>query len=440
MGGVLLDGTGQAIERALDERLGPRPAPPALTARQRNLQARRLRKLWRAAGYDQAVDDQVDRALRDRLYPPAEGGATGQGGMAFVSNLPADRFRMDPNLFEQATERQDIPQQQAPFNGFGSNWQVRLQNVGVLAMVHLWFTGTLTVGGSGAVTALPGFPYSLMRRVQFNANGQTSLISATGVGLRARRARIFRNPAESLEVAPLVGTIPNGTYNVSFMVTVPVSHDMLTGIGWVLAQNPSTGLTLDIATANQADMFSVAAGGTVALTGTLYPTITTFAVGQAMAGNQAVTVVPDLTVFHGFLENDAPVQASGIAQAPLIRTAGQLVNYFFNLANGPGFAASEIDPAALSEIQFRYGGNRQPRVYNPPQVLLEKNQADYNGLVKVRGLTHTFLDFEADNPRRDLFIPEALVELLAQVTIPNSVTVNAGAHFHYGEETLYPAV
>ena len=73
-------------------------------------------------------------------------------------------------------------------------------------------------------------------------------------------------------------------------------------------------------------------------------------------------------------------------------------------------------------------------------MLIEKNQADYNGLVAVRGLTHTFLDFEADNPARDLFIPEALVELLAQITIPNTVTVNAGARFRYLLENLYPAV
>jgi hypothetical protein len=312
-----------------------------------------------------------------------------------------------------------------------------VQNVGVLSMLRLYCSLSLTVSGTGAVTALQGFPYALIKRLALNINGQTSIIAATGAGLRARRQRLFRNATDTIENAPAVGTIANGTYTVAFMIDVPVSHDMLTGIGWILAQNPSTGITVDISWANSSDVFTIASGGAVALTGTVYPMMTTFAVGQAAAGNQAVTVVPDLTVFHGLIENDAVIAAAGIVQAPLIRTAGQLVNYFFNLNNG---GAAEIAPSALSEIQFRYGGNRQPRVYNPPQQLIEKNQQDYNGLVIVRSLTHTYLDFEVDNPVRDLFIPEALVELLAQVTIPNSVTVNAGAKFHYGEETLYPAV
>jgi hypothetical protein len=365
--------------------------------------------------------------------------ATGAGGVSFLSNLPPDRFQMNPQLFEQSTERQDIPQQSQPFNGFGSNFSVRLQNVGILAMIRAVFSGSLVVSGGGAVTVLPGWPYNLFKRVAFNANGQTSLIQCNGVTLRARRNRLFRNPAIASDAIEAAGGPPgvlaNGTYPIQFVVDIPVSHDMYTGIGWVLAQNPTTYLSLDIACANIADCFSIASGGAVALTGTLFPTITTFAVGQAQAGNSAVTVIPDLTVFHGLLDNQVAFNASGQVQAPLIRTAGQLVNYAFNLSN----VGSEISPLALTEIDFRYGGNRQPRAYNPPSQLVEKNQQDYNGLINVKGLTYTYLDFEVDNPVRDLFLPEALVELQAQVQIPTSVTVNTGAFLKYVEETLYPA-
>lgn len=397
----------------------------------------RIRRAFRAAGY--RPDDAGQRLSALLAGPPIAGGATGAvGGVTFLSNLPADSFIMDPAAFQQATERQDIPQASQPFNGFGSSFNVRLQNVGVLALVKCIFTGTLTVGGTGAVTALPGWPYSLFKRVAFNANGQTSMIGARGHTLRARRQRIFRNPAESIESAPAVGTIANNSYPVQFVVDVPISHDMLSGTGWVLAQNPATSLSLDIAIANQADIFNVAAGGTVALTGTLFTEITTFAVGQVNDGSGRMkTLIPDLTVFHGILDNDIPIVSSGVFEAPLIRPAGQLVNYTFNINNG---GASEIDPSALTEIQFRYGGNRQPRVYNPPTMLLDKNQADYNGRIKIGGLSYTYLDFEADNPARDVFIPEALVELLAQFTIPNSVTVNAGAKLTYAIENLYPAV
>jgi hypothetical protein len=374
-----------------------------------------------------------------RRNPHMRGGATGAGGVSFLSNLPPDRFQMNPALFAQSTERQDIPQQTQVFNGLGSNSSIRLQNVGVVAMIRLFFVGTMTTGATGVVTTLPGFPYSLAKRVAFNANGQTSLIQCNGTTLRARRQRIFRNPAESIESSPAVGALAASTaFPVQFMIDIPISHDMYSGTGWVLAQNPATYLSLDIAWAAATDVFTFA-GGAVAptFTGSVSAMLTTFAVGQQQQGqNGPVTIVPDLTVFHGLLDNDFGIAGAGIVQAPLIRTAGQLVNYAFNLNNG---GASEISPTALTEIQFRYGGNRQPRVYNPPHMLLEKNQADYNGLVAVKGLTHTYLDFEVDNPLRDLFIPEALVELQSQVTIPNAVTVNSGAKLHYIEESLYPA-
>jgi hypothetical protein len=368
------------------------------------------------------------------------GGATGAGGVSFLVNLPPDRFQMNPALFAQSTERQDIPQQSTEFKGLGSTMQIRLQNVGVIALVKVYFNLSFETGAEGTVATLPGFPYYLAKRVALNANGQTSLINARGTTLRARRQRIFRNPAEYIENAPAVGGLQLKTkYSCVFMIDIPVSHDMYSGIGWLLAQNPATYLSLEIAFANLTDIFAVTGKGAVEkFEGTVYTELTTFAVGQAQVGNNAnVTIIPDLTVFHGLLDNTFPFANSGLIQAPLIRTAGQLVNYAFNMNNG---GASEIAPLALTEIAFKYGGNRQPRVYNPTVFLVDKNQQDYNGLVQVRGLTFTYLDFEVDNPVRDLFIPEALVELQTAVTIPATVTPNTNAYLLYEEETLYPAV
>jgi len=395
-----------------------------------------LRKLLRSAGYDLG---ELDPALRQRALPSIRGGATGAGGVSFLSNLPPDNYQMNPALFEQSTERQDIPQAQVPFNGFGSTSSFVLQQVGVVALVRLYFTGTLVVGGTGAVTSYPGFPHSLAANVTLNANGQTKIISVRGTTLRARRQRIFRNATETITSSAGVpaGTISNGSYPIAFMLDVPISHDMFSGTGWLLAQNPSTTLSVDVSWANQADVFSIAAGGTVALTGSTQWEVTSFAVGQAMAGNTAVTVIPDLTVFHGMLDKPTSFAAAGTLQAPLIRTAGQLTAYSANLRNGPG---AEISPAALTSIKFRYGGNRIPRDFNPPQMLLQKNMDDYNGLVVVNGLTYTFFDFEVDNPTRDLFLPESLVELQAQFDIPTSVTVNSGAYLLSMQESLYPAV
>ncbi len=366
--------------------------------------------------------------------------ATGAGGVSFLSNLPPDQFQMNQALFIQSTERQDIPQQATEFKGLGSSMQIRMQNVGVIALIKLYFNLSFKTSAAGTVSTLPGFPYYLAKRVAFNANGQTSLIQCRGTTLRARRQRVFRNPAEIIENAPPVGALaPSTTYPCAFMLDVPISHDMYSGLGWILAQNPATYLSLEIAFASLTDVFAVTGSGAVEnFTGTVNAELTTFAIGQTAVGNnRAVTITPDLTVFHGLLDNTYSFANSGNVKAPLIRTAGQLVNYAFNINNG---GAAEISPLALTEIAFQYGGNRQPRVYNPTVFLVDKNQQDYDGLVQIKGLTYTFLDFEVDNPTRDLFIPEALVELQAQVTIPNSITVNSNAYLLYEEETLYPAV
>jgi hypothetical protein len=406
-------------------------------ARPARLERRRvLRRVLRDAYGPELLE------LADRRYPlpPVAGGATGQGGVAFLSNLPPDRFQMNPALFEAATERQDIPQASQPFNGFGSGTTIRLQNVGIAAMVRIYFSATLTIAGTGTATTLPGWPYNMIQRLAFNAQGTNALLAATGPAYRARRVRLFRNPAETIASSTGVpaGVVANGSYTINFVVDVPIAHDMFSGTGWVLAQNPSTTLSIDIAWAPQANCITLTGNDTATWSNaTIYSTLTTFAVGQAQAGNQPVTIIPDLTTFHGFLENQFPFTASGNVPAPLIRTAGQLVNYGFNLRNGP---AAEIAPDALTEVDFRYGGNRQPRQYNPPQMLIEKNQADYNGRVQTNGLTWTWLDFEADNAVRDVFLPENLVELQAMFVIPTSVTVNAGAYVDYLEETLYPAV
>jgi hypothetical protein len=365
--------------------------------------------------------------------------ATGAGGVSFLSNLPPDNFVLNPGLFSQSTERQDIPQQSTAFNGLGSAIQIRMQNVGIIALIKLYFNLKFKTGSEGTVTALPGFPYYLAKRISFNANGQTSLIQCRGTTLRARRNRVFRNPAEIIESAPPVGSLAlSTTYPCVFMLDVPVSHDMYSGIGWILAQNPATYLSLEITFASLADVFAVTGKGAVeSFEGTINAELTTFAVGQTAVGNTQKTVIPDLTVFHGLLDNTFSFANSGLVQAPLIRTAGQLLNYAFNINNG---GASEIAPLALTEIALKYGGNRQPRVYNPPVFLVDKNQQDYNGPIQTRGITYTFFDFEVDNPSRDLFIPEALVELAAAVTVPATITVNSNAYLLYEEETLYPAV
>ena len=123
----------------------------------------------------------------------------------------------------------------------------------------------------------------------------------------------------------------------------------------------------------------------------------------------------------------------GRSALPLIRTSGELLAYYAYLQNG---AAGSIDPTALSAIRFEYGGNRKPRVHEPPHTLLAKNVEDYNGRILPKAGYFVF-DFEADNPSRDLVFPKGVTELKTTVVVPTGVEVKTNAKVHFIEEALF---
>jgi hypothetical protein len=161
-----------------------------------------------------------------------------------------------------------------------------------------------------------------------------------------------------------------------------------------------------------------------------------FAIGETTQGNQTVTVLPDLSAFHGLLDESVPIVGSGEKKAPLIRTAGQLLCYTMSVMNG---LAAEIAPTSWEQYVLEYGGNKKPLVWQPPYNLLSENEDDYNGALAPGGIHYLAIDNEKDNPTRDLWIPEALVEVRTSLTIPASVKVEEGAFQLYSQETLYPS-
>ncbi len=112
-----------------------------------------LRELYRLRGHD--ADSEAVSKLVARGIPPVGGGATGKGAAAFFLNMPAEgTYAMDVPYFNQETERNDVPQQNFAYTGFGgSRMDQRITNVGILAFIRLVFIGTLTTAGTGTVTA-----------------------------------------------------------------------------------------------------------------------------------------------------------------------------------------------------------------------------------------------------------------------------------------------
>lgn len=367
----------------------------------------------------------------------------GIGGAAFLRNLPAEgAYQVNEPVFNTETERNDVPMQPAAFPGLGgATIEQRIPNNGILASLKVVFKGQVVVAGAGSVTSGYQWPHNLLKRATLNANGQTSLINAEGLDLRARKQRLYRNPPTgALLVAPgtnaatgdpTPGVIANGTYPIVLEWDVPITHDEATLVGALFAQSDQNYLSLRLTPAQSADLFTLAGGSTATVTGTFYTQMTFFDIPLVPVQGRDQVIIPNLAWLHGYLSGDAPFSNVGDVRAPFIRTAGQLLAYAAYVDNG---GMAQVAPTALNEVRFAYGGNRKPRVYNPPEQLLLKNLRDYAGLIQPG---YFVFDFEGDNPARDLVYPKGVTELAIELNLPNTVVLNANSRIHFVEDTLF---
>ena len=354
------------------------------------------------------------------------------------STLAGPNSIQNAPLFQQLTERLEMPQNSVVYPGLGRKSRIELEKVGVIGRARLIMNLKFTTPATGVFTLLPGFPWSMIHSIALQANGVTGILNARAITYQMRRERIFRNPTRETEEAPKVGALKEekATYSVRALIEIPIAHDMLSLLGCLLAQNEQTQLAFEIQWAAENEFVTSTAGVLEKVEGTLEWATTVFSIGETTQGNQTVTVLPDLSAFHGLLDEQVPIVGAGEKKAPLIRTAGQLLCYTLSIFNG---LSAQVAPTSWEQLILEYGGNKKPLVWQPVYNLLSENEDDYNGPLKPGGVSYLAMDFEKDNPTRDLWIPEALVELRSSVTIASSVTVKENAFLLYSQETLYPS-
>lgn len=409
----------------------------------------------------EALESLVRRAVQARRVFSGDvpaGGATGQQAASYMRNLPpAGSFQINPMAFYQATERNDFPLPPVAFNGFGLFQESRINNVGVLAQLQVTFEGTITTTTTPNITPTWRWPYGLLSLVQFNANGQNNLIAVDGMDLKARERRVFRNPPDMIDAAPMAaGASPfntAGSAAVKLSWVIPIAHDMTTLIAPIFAQSDESYLSYRLSFANQpgaatGDLFTIVAG-TVALAGNFFTTLTFFEIPITSDGKSSIVVLPDLSMLHGMGQAPVPItNGAGDTIGQLLRTAGQLLCVYNRLDNG----AASIDPfnsATLTEYRLRYGGNQIPRDFTHSQ-LSYKNQQDYDGPLNAslynQGTIpagwlnalprYLLLDLETDNPVRDVIMPKGVIDLQQIFTLAG-VTPAGNAQAHVVEEILF---
>lgn len=394
----------------------------------------------------------AEECLRRGLIPPVQGGAVGKGAAAFFNNFPQGGYNTDAAYWEQQTERNDAPAPKVPYPGFGGGlMEARIANVGLLAGIRLWFVGQLVVS-TAAVHNTYKWPWGIFSNISLAVNGQTGLISASGLDLRAHRNRIYRNPQESVSSAPgtdarcnpVAGTsIATGTYNVVLCFDVPIVHDMSSLAGLLFAQSDANYFSWTAQPELAANLFDTPAN--VALTGNLWQELTFFDIPVAPASQQSAggPVLPPMNWLHGLVANDAPVNGIGDNPVPLLKESGQLLAVYDYVDNGAATPTQLAAASSYDEVRLEYGTNRKPEVYsggNAGQgalLLLDENQRNYNGVLLPN---YKVFDFEADNPDRDIVYPRGVSELQMVNKITSGATVNAGAKCHFVTETLYSAL
>jgi hypothetical protein len=427
----------------------------SVTSRSRNLASRKSvlssAEAWARHGW--RIDDPIVRNLIESGMPPIAGGAQGLNPAVFMNNAPPPgSYTVNQQQFDMQTERNDVPQPSVAWPGFGARIDQRIINVGVLAKIRLNVQLSLVVSGSGAVTSLYPFPYNLLKEVVINANGGSAIIDVQGLDLRARMLVQGRNSADplGLNTAPgmdttatlaaaspyrpigkqFPGTIANGTYTVNMVVDIPIAHSMRTLVGALFAQSDQTYLNWVVNTAQIPDVFTVAAGGAVAITGTIYPELTFFSIPTFNSQSGRLVVLPQgVNWLHEMIASDFFFSNTADVIVPLTRTNGQLRRIFSYIDNG---GAAQITPLTLSNIKWMYGGNQTPRNF-APAFLLRENQLNYSGPIEPG---YMVIDFEAENLNRDVVYPRGLAELDVDYYVPSGTTVNANAHVHTTLETL----
>ena len=344
----------------------------------------------------------------------------------------------NPELFNQLTERQEMPQTTAPIKGLGKQQRLIIEKVGVVGKIRMLVKCSFTPKEEEKALVLPGFPFKLIREIQLQANGVTGIIDCAGIVLHQRRMRIYRNPTSAIFKSPVVGAkMKKEVIKVEFVLEIPIAHDMMSLIGSLLAQNEETGLSLQINWATEEELIG-GAGGIEKFEGEIEWGTTVFSIGSTVVGKQEVTVLPDLSAFHGLVQTETPLTGTGSRRGELIRTAGQLLcltSTIFNKAGG----AVELTPAEWTSFKIEYGGNKDPLVWTPASQLLEENADDYDGPLLVQGVHFLAVDNEKDNPARDMIIPESLTELRSVIGVPAGF-VPENAIILSSQETLYPAV
>lgn len=377
-----------------------------------------------------------------------------------LQGIPVERAVIDPATFYPATRRRRFLQKVGTFAGLGLTDQFSLFQDGIVGAIHLRVAGSIVVanGTSGTTATTRRWPYDLVKRVRFSANGQANLINCSGLKLKAWEHmypdRSDRGVSQAVGGATVtqgtlslaseswgqgsgVSAIANGTYPFDLTFILPVAMDLELLTGAIFAQTQSTDLTVAIDWANPADLFTVTGTATSPpLTGTVFEATGKIYSIPIVEGRQ---VLPDLTQFHSLIESRKTDIAVGDNEAPLpgIGVGRALQRVYYQLWNGAVEAPLVLNAANFGPQSWLYGGADIPERFPTGQTLRYENEQMFdNDMGAVWGFgVH---DFATKFALRDAVDEGATPNLRINVNVATGVTVTS-PKLEFVQETMFLA-
>ena len=371
--------------------------------------------------------------------------------------VPAES--VNPEQFFRRTRRHTFLERAFSYAGQTQD-TVELRKADILSGLDIRFVGTLTTNdGTGTVKSTGRWPYDLLKRVKFSANGQSNLLNLSGAKLKVRDLMkqsdltdrsVSQSVAgatvtngslamagESWGVGSQAAAVVDGAHDVDLLWHVPIAEDEIDLTGAIFLATSSSDLTLTLEYAPLSELIPITGDATATLTGTIQVISRKFSIP---IGPDGQIVVPDLSTFHSLIESRV---AGGIqAGENELRIIGQgagksLLRIFGQLWNGAPSAPVPLTDTAFAAQAWRYGNNETPDVFPSGSVMRLDQERRYNS--DFAGVWGFFShDFAHENIFRDVVDMGTTAELRLVVTLQGGYALTAPA-IEYVTETVFLA-
>jgi hypothetical protein len=367
--------------------------------------------------------------------------------------VPAESVR--PQEFFAKTRRHIRAERTFAYTGQAQE-TVSLLKADILAGIWVRFVGTLgVVNGAGTTASTRQWPYNLIEREMFSANGASNLHNVSGLFLKARdickKADLtdrgvtqtvgaatvshgtLSQASESWGVGSGEADIADGNYDVELEWFLPVAEDERDLQGAIFLQTSTADLTLQLRFSDLTELFTVAGGAAVTLTGNFTVSTTKFSIPVS----EGSIVVPDLSLFHSLIQSRATDVSLGENEHRIVgQGAGKaLLRAMFQVWNNG--APLPMDAASFGRLAWRYGNNETPDEFLDGGHMRHDSERRYNtDIGGVWGIgVH---EFASENEFRDVVDMGTTSELRLVTTVQNGIVLVSPA-LEYVLETVYQA-